>query len=50
MEHCIASAAGGSGALLSHLGAHILHAQVPLWCSNPARAGAVSMAMFESRT
>ena len=30
MEHCIASAAGGPGAVLSHLGAHILHAQVSL--------------------
>ena len=50
MEHRMASAAGGSGALLSHLGAHILHAQVPPRCSNPARAGAVSMAMFESCT
>jgi hypothetical protein len=29
MEHCMAFAAGGSGASLSHLGAQILHAQVP---------------------
>ena len=50
MEHCIASAAGGPGAVLSHLGAHILHAQVPQRCSNFARAGVASMATVESRT